>query len=251
MKSEYQKIISKTLKSYRKEKGFSLEKLAELCDSSPSSLSKIENNKYYGHYDTLIYIFDKLGISFIIDQKLIEYYDTLLDNMYLGVVKLDDDIVNEYHDKIEDSKDNILNSLCKHRYYAYEFIYRMYKKDSLCEDAINEILSKQMSYLSSEDKQRVLDYISVYYRRIKDYLKAKKYIEEGLDIKTDKDLGYAMFAHRYIRILNHEKKYLKAKDYISEAIEILKKYEAINRVYNCYLILGNIYSDINETDKAI
>ena len=135
MKSEYQKIISKTLKSYRKEKGFSLEKLAELCDSSPSSLSKIENNKYYGHYDTLIYIFDKLGISFIIDPELIEYYDSLFDNMYLGVVKLDDDIVNEYHDKIEDNKDNILNSLCKHRYYAYEFIYRMY-------DNVNVIFTK-------------------------------------------------------------------------------------------------------------
>ena len=251
MKDEYKKTISVILKSYRKEKGYTLEKTALICNASPSSLSRIEKGVYYGHYDTLVYIFDKLGISFIIDPELIEYYDALLDNMYLGVVKLDDDIVNEYHDKIEDNKDNILNSLCKHRYYAYEFIYRMYKKDSLCEDTINEILSKQMSFLSSEDKQRVLDYISVYYRRIKDYLKSKKYIEEGLDIKTDKDLGFAMLAHRYIRILNHEKKYLKAKDYISEAIEILKKYEAINRVYNCYLILGNIYSDINETDKAI
>ena len=93
MKDEYKKTISVILKSYRKEKGYTLEKTALICNASPSSLSRIEKGVYYGHDDTLIYIFDKLGIPFIIDQKLIEYYDTLLDNMYLGVVKLDDDIV--------------------------------------------------------------------------------------------------------------------------------------------------------------
>ncbi len=251
MKDEYKKTISVILKSYRKEKGYTLEKAALICNASPSSLSRIEKGVYYGHDDTLIYIFDKLGISFIIDPELIEYYDSLFDNMYLGVVKLDDDIVNEYHDKIEDNKDNILNSVCKHRYYAYEFIYRMYKKDNLCEDDITEILSKQMSYLSSEDKQRVLDYVVVYHIRKKDHKGHKNYCEMGLSFDNKKGLGYALLAHRYAQILSSERKYITACQYVNEAIEILKRYKAYIRIYNCYIILGNIYSEINETDKAI
>ena len=82
-----------------------MEKLAELCDSSPSSLSKIENNKYYGHYDTLIYIFDKLGIPFIIDPELIEYYDSLFNDLFLNIVMIDDS-ETKYHNEIEKNKDN-------------------------------------------------------------------------------------------------------------------------------------------------
>ena len=250
MKSEYQRIISEVLKSYRKERGFSLEKLAELCNSSPSSLSKIENNKYYGHDDTLIYIFDNLGIPFIIDPELIEYYDSLFDNMYLGIARIDNDLVNEYHDKIEDNKENILNSLCKHRYYAYEFIYNVYSEKTN-DDGVIIISPDSMAKLSSEDKQRVCDYLATYHSRKKHYKGHKYYCEMGLSFTDKKELGYAMLAHRYIRLLSSKGKYITAFQYLNEAIEILKRYKAYKRIYDCYVMLGNIYSDINEIDKAI
>ena len=178
MKSEYQKIISKTLKSYRKEKGFSLEKLAELCDSSPSSLSKIENNKYYGHYDTLIYIFDKLGISFIIDPELIEYYDSLFDDLFLNIVMIDDS-ETKYHNEIEKNKDNILNSVCKYRYCLYDFVYAV-RNSKIIDDITIRSLIKDESHLSEIDKQILYCYLGIYHSSHEIYEKATEYFIKAL-----------------------------------------------------------------------
>ena len=248
MKSEYQKIISKTLKSYRKEKGFSLEKLAELCDSSPSSLSKIENNKYYGHYDTLIYIFDKLGISFIIDPELIEYYDSLFDDLFLNIVMIDDS-ETKYHNEIEKNKDNILNSVCKYRYCLYDFVYAV-RNSKIIDDITIRSLIKDESHLSEIDKQILYCYLGIYHSSHEIYEKATEYFIKALNFPI-KELGYAMAATFYIEILAANKKYVEAVNYINEAISIFKKYDIPNRSTTCYLVLGNIYSQFNEVDKAL
>ena len=248
MKSEYQKIISEVLKSYRKEKAFSLEKLAELCDSSPSSLSKIENNKYYGHYDTLIYIFDKLGISFIIDPELIEYYDSLFDNLFLNIVMIDDS-ETKYHNEIEKNKDNILNSVCKYRYCLYDFVYAV-RNSKIIDDITIKSLIKDESHLSEIDKQILYCYLGIYHSSHEIYEKATEYFIKALNFPIKK-LGYAMAATFYIEILAANKKYVEAVNYINEAISIFKKYDIPNRSTTCYLVLGNIYSQFNEVDKAL
>ena len=60
-----------------------------------------------------------------------------------------------------------------------------------------------------------------------------------------------MAATFYIEILAANKKYVEAVNYINEAISIFKKYDIPNRSTTCYLVLGNIYSQFNEVDKAL
>lgn len=59
------KLLGKRLRELRKRKSITQERLSELIDVDPTTISNIENGKNYPAMNNLVNIVDVLGISFV------------------------------------------------------------------------------------------------------------------------------------------------------------------------------------------
>ena len=90
------KLLGKRIKELRKRKGLKQEKLAELVELEPTSISNIENGYNYPSFQNLEKIINALDVSFTDVFEFTQHQDTKdlkseIDNM-----------LNKHPDKIQD-----------------------------------------------------------------------------------------------------------------------------------------------------
>lgn len=96
---KYQDDFIRNLKFYRKKKGYSQARLAELCEVSTGTIGNIECGKAKPSFDLLIGMADKLGIhpAFLLASDLcFEHADVRKKEHYLmmSIYKKLDDFLN-------------------------------------------------------------------------------------------------------------------------------------------------------------
>jgi len=92
------KLLGKRIKELRKRKGLSQEKLAELADIEPTSLSNIENGRNYPSFATLENIVKFLDATFIDVFKFQQHNipENLLNEINSDLLKNPDKIKDFY-----------------------------------------------------------------------------------------------------------------------------------------------------------
>ena len=123
MKDEYKNYISKLIKNYRLEHGYTLRQLAIKIGVDHSFLSKIERGIYLGHDDTIRCILNYLDIDCIFDEHILKEFDILFDSLFHDIVYVCDDKIKSDWEKIEEIKDDILHSVYHYKYYVYYMWY--------------------------------------------------------------------------------------------------------------------------------
>ncbi len=84
-------IIGHNIKFYRKNLGLNQEKLAELIDIAPPSLSSLETGQSFPSYNTIIALIDKLNIRpyqlFLSDDESLKIEDTEIQALFTEKLK--------------------------------------------------------------------------------------------------------------------------------------------------------------------
>lgn len=245
----FRKIISREIKNERIKRGYKQNDLAYMCYISPPLLSKIESGDYKFDYTLAKTIFEKLDSSFITDTSIFLDFLKFFDNLYHGIILINNgDIVRSWN-LIENNKVDILNSPAKYKYNLYKTVLIQHNRKKVIETDLLKLL-ECLDYYDNKDKQVLYDNIGIYYKRIKDIENSNKYFKKAIKIPGD-ELVKAMALHHYGANLIFLKLYGDAFESLKEALSIFEKHNINERMVDCYLIIGYCLSDFKEKEKAV
>ena len=249
MKEEYKNYISKLIKNYRLEHGYTLRQLAIKIGVDHSFLSKIERGIYLGHDDTIRCILNDLDIDCIFDEHILKEFDILFDSLFHDIVYVYDDKIKSDWEKIETSKDDILHSVYHYKYYVYYMWYLQKYRLDVDKGLIDRLLQYE-DCLDIYTKQILYDNIGVYFVRIGEYDLAENYYLKAINL-CNITLKFAMANEHIVRICCYRSMHLKAYNYSLQAIKVYEECNINNRLSNCNLILGNVCMYVKEYQEAI
>lgn len=247
MEKIYRKILGNLIKNERIDKGYNLSKASKLCDVSVSTFSRIENNLSVSDE-----VYFHVAKSLMIPCNL-TLYDNLFETLYFNICYgyIDDEVINNWN-AILDIKDEILKSPYIYRYYLYEFVYFLYIKQSsllITNEVFNNYLNLS-NFLCEYDKSIYYDYLGVYYFLKSDYESMRINFSEAFKYKMFK-LPYAMALSHAVNDDTYNGKFIDAIDKFRISNEIFKEYGLNNRIFAGLLDIGNIYSLMGDTNKAL
>ena len=250
MKEEYQRIFASFIKRYRKDNGISLRELSKITDIAHSHLSRMENGLRPIHDHIAAHIMKSLDIG-TYDEAMTDRYKALFDAFYKDIVYKKMEDAKKRYQEIQDIKEDIEHSIYRYHLELYDLVYKTYFEKKITDEEMSNLMrDKEEGSYPKRDMQIIYDIIGVYYKDQRNIDKAMHYHDLAIDLDRSSIVA-AMSAYHASRMAYQRKDLMLAHRYIQDALVIFQRENIRSRILQCKVIIGIIYSALNDDEKAI
>lgn len=231
----------------------SLNQFSNIAKVSKGYLSKIENLQFEIDDELLHYLFKKLDINFVYDQAQLNENDALLEEFYIALVFYDIEKAEQLYQKIDERKEDYIESVLLLKYYLYSFIWNsIHKMDLTKTEEILNILEKDIrSFVPFDNRelQIFLDTKGYCYMLQHSYKEAIKLLKRALALGTNQ-YSYGMTCYHLASVLAFDNNLVDAMKYANLALDEFTKELNFKRQWFTQTHIANIYVRIKQYETA-
>ena len=222
---------------HRRESGLRLAQFKEIVPVS--KLSDFETGKKDLTHETVKKLYAVIGMEF----------HTVEDNVNIAVMVWNLFTMADIYKKLYQQKSSVQFQGEYIIWLLGVFIYRVYHAEDeyLYEEDIKR-LNKYIDYLEPELQKLFYDTAGVYYADIYNYKTAESYFNKAIHSNSI-EIQAMTFYHKTI-ILVEQGFYVEGLDCIKRAISLFNQNLYLKRVVMCNVLLGNLYSGLNDYAMA-
>lgn len=229
---------------HRRESGLRLAQFKEIVPVS--KLSDFETGKKDLTHETVKKLYAVIGMEFHTVEDNVNIA-VMVWNLFTAIVKSEP--MADIYKKLYQQKSSVQFQGEYIIWLLGVFIYRVYHAEDeyLYEEDIKR-LNKYIDYLEPELQKLFYDTAGVYYADIYNYKTAESYFNKAIHSNSI-EIQAMTFYHKTI-ILVEQGFYVEDLDCIKRAISLFNQNLYLKRVVMCNVLLGNLYSGLNDYAMA-
>lgn len=229
---------------HRRESGLRLAQFKEIVPVS--KLSDFETGKKDLTHETVKKLYAVIGMEFHTVEDNVNIA-VMVWNLFTAIVKSEP--MADIYKKLYQQKSSVQFQGEYIIWLLGVFIYRVYHAEDeyLYEEDIKR-LNKYIDYLEPELQKLFYDTAGVYYADIYNYKTAESYFNKAIHSNSI-EIQAMTFYHKTI-ILVEQGFYVEGLDCIKRAISLFNQNLYLKRVVMCNVLLGNLYSGLNDYAMA-